>query len=195
MTEKKRKLFGGALRSAGLVAAVSMATPANAEFVPHDPASLSGPDNYTFAVASDINAQPLFLLYNKAQSPAFADPTNYSGLGGAITAYVMSTTFRASVAIGEGGLWSYAAGVIRHYFTVDRPTQVILEWDLRAAAPEFAWAYLTDAYLGGLALDDGSEYRNGFFVNTGAGEASLNLLPGVVPVRRPGQHMAALGNG
>lgn len=176
----KRELFGGALRSAGLVVFVATSSAA-AEFVPYGPPPAHS-NNYTAIAARDTADETLFFTWDITQDAAFADDLNYSGQGGTVASYATRHAFGAAVSIGDSSAWNYAVGVVRQWFTVDQPTEVLLEWDFDAASPKWNYVYLSEVYFdaplagAGLSDLDGS----GVTFTSGTGAVTFLLEPGTV---------------
>jgi len=129
---KKRSLFGGALRCAGVATVATLTSSALAEFVP-----AGGPtaQNYTLNFANSSGGVALVFDYDINNTGGFPGPT-YSNdlLSSSLQANANATQMRAHAYIDPAGSeWAYAGAVVLQYFTVDQGKSAQVYWDLGAA--------------------------------------------------------------
>ncbi len=163
--QTRRELFGGAFRCAGLAAAALAAQSATADMAP----AYAGLPNYTMMFAKNLAGDFVVSGYNSAYTAWTPPPLSYAGPGGNLYAYVGATQLMVSVTHDDDSVWSLCGGGVMFAFTVDHPTQALIEWDFTHSTDSAVTFYDSDTGLPLLAQFQGT-----------AGSASWTLLPGNV---------------
>lgn len=172
LKEKKRDLFGGTLRCAGL-AAMAISANASAEFIPalSVPGTISGYtntfgyDNYGgFIQNADVNYD----------ATAFASASNYTGSGVDLNAYAGSSLMGANANMSIPAAQGYVGARVLQYFTVDSSKEAIVEWDFGnfndgPGGVYSSYAFVYQVGVGALLVQNAV---------SAPGSTSLTLLPG-----------------
>jgi len=159
----RRALFGGALRCAGITAAVvATSSTTHADFVP------LGGYNFGEHGILDPNSTAISTDFQLASGVEFFPTSSYAGPGGTVSAYAGADVIGAQITPDDTSVWGYADARAQQRFTVSSSKEVLVEWDFLGSASSSGVLILADSDLG---VDLAYE-------TSGAGSFSLTLTPG-----------------
>lgn len=173
--QRKKDLFGGAFRCAGLAAAAVVSSSALADFTP------AAGYNWTY-----MHAEEFVAVYASDYTLAAAFPPGHGYFGAGLGMLSVSgpTYMGTSITIFDSNVWVYAHTVVNQYFTVDSAKQVVFDWNFTDA----------DTAVGVIENISAGNYVVGPVLEGTSGTMFVTLTPGNV-YRFYGEIFAGFGSG